>query len=99
MPFHGFESRTGKGRNRNDQTLNQYYRNKRSLQFHFVAPLSSFLISPNTYLAIRSSMSRGEDVSLIVPPGFRISPLPPGSIFTNLSPMRPEVLTDAIASS
>ena len=37
----------------------------------------------------------GTDVWTIKPPGFRASPAPPGSIFTYLSPMSPEVLTVA----
>jgi hypothetical protein len=66
------------------------------LKLHLV---SFLLISPKTYLLTRSSISTADVVSVTVPPGFSRSPPPPGSILINLSPMRPEVLIEALASS
>jgi hypothetical protein len=65
-------------------------------QVYFVSPLSPFLTSPKAYLLIMSSISRGAEVSAIVPPGLITSPLPPGSILINLSPIKPAVLIDAL---
>src|SRR5208283_826508 len=104
MAFHSFERNTCEGRDRKDQAQNERQSNDTVyhsflLNTHLVSFLSSFFTSPKTYLLIRSSISVGVVVSVIIPAGLRISPPPPGSILTNLSPMRPEVLISAEASS